>query len=192
MRRLLIGLGLAVLIITFGTRPVAEPPPSTASTQVKTQSVVGPVALPSAPAPVHRVVSPTRLRLAEMRAPVVPLVLNGTELVPPDNAKILGWWGRRAGALHGTTLLVGHTVHTGGGTFDNLEDVPVGALARVSGVRYRVARVTTMRKATVAAHAQRLFSQRGPHKLVLVTCEDYNPATGHYASNVVVVARPEA
>ena len=30
--------------------------------------------------------------------------------------------GRRAGAAHGTTLLTGHTVHDGGGTFEQTFD----------------------------------------------------------------------
>jgi hypothetical protein len=188
MRRLLIGLALAVLIIAVGNRLGQEPLPSTVSSQVETQSVINPVVLNERQRPVQ----PRLLRLDGMRAPVIPLTLRGSELVPPDDPKVLGWWGKRAGSAHGTTLLVGHTVHDGGGTFDNLEDVPVGSVAVVSGVRYRVERVHTIRKATLAAHSPWLFRQRGPHKLVLVTCEGYDPATGHYSSNVVVVARPEA
>lgn len=189
MRRLLIGLGLAVLIITFGTRHVTEPPSSTASTQVESP-VLGPTYV-GGTVQHHKPVRPRWLHLNTMRAPVVKLRLNGAELVPPNDPQVLGWWGRRAGARHGTTLLVGHTVHTGGGTFDNLEDTRAGDLVVVSGVRYRVERVNTPLKGYVAKHARRLFNQHTSHKLVLVTCEDYSPATGHYSSNVVVVARPE-
>ena len=41
-------------------------------------------------------------------------------------------------------------------------------------------------KDEMAERAPALFSQTGPPKLVLVTCENYDRATGHYASNVVV------
>ena len=128
------------------------------------------------------------MRLDGIDAPVVPLDLSGSTLVPPDNPTVLGWWGKDAGARHGVTLLVGHTVHTGGGDLDNLEDVPVGATAHVSGVRYEVASVKVISKTALAERAPRLFAQSGPHHLVVVTCEDYNPTTGHYDSNVVLTA----
>jgi hypothetical protein len=186
MRRLLIGLALAALIVAFGNRPVTEPLPSTFSTQVESQSVIAPTVLYQ-----RHPVRPTRLSLDNMRAPVVPLSLVGSELVPPSDPKVLGWWGKVAGASRGTTLLVGHTVHRGGGTFDNLERVSVGDIAVVNGARYEVSEVSVVAKARVAQRAPRLFSQTRAHKLVLVTCEGYNPATGHYASNVIVVARPK-
>jgi LPXTG-site transpeptidase (sortase) family protein len=121
--------------------------------------------------------------------------LNGNELVPPSDPKVLGWWGKKPGSPHGTTLLVGHTVHTGGGTLDNLEDVPVGRNLIVDGrsgdhVRYQVVYNRTISKAVLAKNAKRLFSQTGAPTLVIVTCEDYNWSTGEYASNVVLMATP--
>ena len=101
---------------------------------------------------------------------------------------MLGWWGRPAGSQRGVTLLTGHTVHDGGGDLDNLEDVPVGATANVSGLRYTVASVKVISKTALAEQAPRLFAQTGPHRLVIVTCEGYDPATGHYDSNVVLTA----
>ena len=44
-------------------------------------------------------------------------------------------------------------------------------------------------KEELAKRAPVLFTETGPPKLVLVTCEDYQPATGHYASNVVVTLK---
>jgi len=42
----------------------------------------------------------------------------------------------------------------------------------------------------LAKRAPSLFAQTGRPQLVLVTCENYDPATGHYASNVVVTLDP--
>lgn len=137
----------------------------------------------------RRPVDPRHFLLGAMAAPVVPLVMNGNTLVPPDDPQVLGWWGSKVGAKHGTTLLVGHTVHTGGGILDNLEEVPVGSEVNVSGVQYTVTSNRIISKAVLARRAPHLFSQRGSHRLVVVTCEDYDPATGHYASNVVMVAK---
>ena len=83
-------------------------------------------------------------------------------------------------------------MHTGGGDLDDLEDVPVGATANVSGVRYEVTSVKVISKTALAERAPRLFAQSGPHRLVVVTCEDYNQATGRYDSNVVLTATPSA
>ncbi len=121
-------------------------------------------------------------------APVVPVQLDGNAIVPPSDPQVLGWWGSKAGSRKGTTLLVGHTVHTGGGFLDNLEDIPVGSTVGVSGVQYTVTSNRVISKATLAEEAQTLFSQTGPAKLIVVTCEDYDSLTGHYSSNVVLVA----
>ena len=47
-------------------------------------------------------------------------------------------------------------------------------------------------KENLAHRATALFAQTGPPKLVLVTCENYDRSTGHYASNVVVTLDPVA
>jgi hypothetical protein len=120
----------------------------------------------------------------------VPLRLADTELVPPADPTTVGWWGRPAGARHGATLLTGHTVHDGGGDLDDLEDVEVDSMANVSGVEYQVETVRVIRKAALAKQAPRLFDQGGEHRLVVVTCEGYGPASGHYDSNVVLTATP--
>ena len=134
--------------------------------------------------------APTRLRLGDMAAPVVPLELTGSSLTPPDDPDVVGWWGKRAGSRHGTTLLTGHTVHDGGGTFDDLELTAVGERAHLSGHSYEVTSVEVIAKDELAKRAPALFAQTGRPHLVLVTCEDYDAATGHYASNVVVTLDP--
>jgi hypothetical protein len=129
-----------------------------------------------------------------IKASVIPVTLDGGALTPPPDPQVVGWWGQKALASEGTMLLVGHTVSArsrakyGAGTLDNLEDTRVGSTIKVSGVWYQVADVTVMSKKTLAKRAPDLFDQSGPHKLVLVTCEGYDPATRTYADNVVVTA----
>lgn len=180
VKRLLISLFATVTLIACGA---AETEPLLPSATPAHRWVEATILSPVPATPLH-------LRMAGIDAPVVPLTLTGTELLPPPDPRVLGWWGRPVGARHGVTLLVGHTVHTGGGELDDLESVPVGATARVSGFAYEVTSVRVVSKPALAARAANLFSQHGKHRLVVVTCEDYDAATGEYASNVVLTAEP--
>lgn len=186
MIRLLALLSLLLWLFGCASAPAGEQEPATGA---NASSVV-------APPVVHRYTprehptTPTRLRMAGVDAPVVPVVLDGTTLTPPDDPQVLGWWGKRAGAAQGAALLVGHTVHTGGGALDHLEDTTLGSIVTVSGVAYRVTRNSVLSKTDLAAQAADLFNQTGPHRLVIVTCEDYDTTTGQYASNAVLVADP--
>ena len=114
--------------------------------------------------------------------------------MPPGDPQMLGWWdgGAVPGAAHGGALITGHTVHTGGGAFDDLETLRPGDPLRVrtakGPIRYEVTGVTVYRKASLARDAAKVFRQRGPGRLVLITCEDWNGTT--YLSNAVVFADP--
>lgn len=187
MKRLLVTLIAVVGLTACRTvdRAIEEPLPSTASTPMVSPPPTARVS-PSGMPPRQ----PRNLKVWHYDAKVIPLRLTGSELVPPPDPKVLGWWGRPAGAKHGTTLLTGHTVSTGGGTFDDLESIPLGKVATVAGHRYTVASVEVISKQALARRAPRLFSQTGKHRVVLVTCEDYNPDTGEYGSNVVVTLIP--
>jgi len=153
-------------------------------------------------------VSPKKPKVRAARAAGVPLslVVPGLDidvsvlgissregvLFPPDDPQTLGWWsgGAQPGAARGGALIVGHTVHTGGGAFDDLDMLRVGDKIRVrtpEGVLgYAVSGVVIYRKASLAEDAHRVFSQSVPGRLVLVTCEDWNGQI--YLSNVVVFA----
>ena len=139
---------------------------------------------------------PTRLVVPRLGvvAPVYPIGAPGGVLTPPSNPHTLGWWegGVVPGAAHGGALITGHTVHTGGGAFDDLETLRPGDQVRVSTttgtVRYAVSAVTIYRKATLARDAARVFRQSGPGRLVMITCEDWNGSI--YLSNAVVFADP--
>jgi LPXTG-site transpeptidase (sortase) family protein len=89
-------------------------------------------------------------------------------------------------------IITGHTVHTGGGTFDNLHDLARGDHIRVATSRgpvdYRVTSVRDDSKRWLAAHAGRVFSQTVAGRLALVTCTDWTGTT--YLSNTVVLASP--
>jgi LPXTG-site transpeptidase (sortase) family protein len=129
-------------------------------------------------------------------APVYPIGAPGGVLTPPSNPRTLGWWkdGAVPGAAHGGALITGHTVHTGGGAFDDLETLEAGDDVRVRTdrgvIRYAVSGVTIYPKASLARDAARIFRQTGPGRLVLITCEDWNGSI--YLSNAVVFADPVA
>ncbi len=137
---------------------------------------------------------PTRLVVPALHvnAPVVPIAAPNGVLLPPSNPQMLGWWkdGAVPGAATGGALITGHTVHTGGGAFDDLETLRPGDPVRVEtakgSISYVVSGVTIYRKSTLARDAQRVFSQSVPGRLVLVTCEDWNGSV--YLSNAVVFA----
>ncbi len=131
-----------------------------------------------------------------MTAPVLAIDAVHAALTPPSDASTVGWWsgGALPGSKRGSAVITGHTVHNGGGAFDNLGKLVPGSVVRVSTARgqlsYRVATVATYRKATLAKRAAQLFDQSVRGRLVLVTCEDWNGEV--YLSNVVVVALPMA
>ena len=140
--------------------------------------------------------APERLRIPalDVDAPVLPVHAPGRTLVPPSDPTRLGWWadGAEPGAARGSALIAGHTVHTGGGALDDLEDVRRGDAIVVrtdhGTIRYVVQSVHVYRKGRIADQAERLFSQQVPGRLVVLTCEDW---TGErYLSNVVVTATP--
>jgi LPXTG-site transpeptidase (sortase) family protein len=126
--------------------------------------------------------------------PVLPIKAPDGVLIPPSDPQELGWWadGARPGAAQGSALITGHTVHTGGGALDDLETLAHGALVKVSTskgwITYAVRKTKVYRKGSVARHAQGLFSQTVPGRLVLITCADWDGE--RYLSNVVVTAVP--
>jgi LPXTG-site transpeptidase (sortase) family protein len=143
-------------------------------------------------------VEPTRLRIPSLGidAPVLPITADGLRLVPPSDPQTVGWWsaGARPGADHGIAILTGHTVSTGGGVFDDLDQMRPGQrvqiLANGPRLSLRVTSVTVYHKTALAEHAAKIFDQTGPGRVALVTCEDWDGAD--YLSNVVVIATPVA
>lgn len=124
-----------------------------------------------------------------------PIRLDGGALTPPADPQQVGWWseGARPGASVGSAVLTGHTVHTGGGAFDDLETLAPGDDVVVRTDRgpltYGVVSVRVLGRGELARSSAEIFEQDGPARLVLITCEDWDGSA--YLSNVVVVATPK-
>lgn len=188
--------GGAWLGTTTSPPPVGEPPPPrTSASQVVPEPATAP-APSSAPARPARGLRPEVVVVPALgvRATVTSISTEAGALTPPSDPRQVGWWsgGSRPGASEGAAVITGHTVHTGGGVFDDLETLRRGDRVVVGSaddeMAYRVASVEVMGKAELARRSASLFSRSGPGRLVLVTCEDWD-GTG-YRSNVVVTARP--
>ena len=179
---------------------VADPPavgssraPFVVEPEVSIEAAAEPV-----PQPAPATGRPTRLVVPKLGvdAPVIDIGVVDGVLLPPSDPQTLGWWsaGAEPGALRGGALITGHTVHTGGGAFDDLETLEVGDRVQVrtgkGTIGYAVSGVTIYRKASLARDAARVFSQTVPGRLVLITCEDWNGSG--YDSNAIVFAERAA
>jgi hypothetical protein len=121
----------------------------------------------------------------------------GTDGVLPIPSSILqaSWWGAGLNDTIGATVLAGHVNwHGATGPFAELWKSKVGdpvLLVDQTGqaTTYHVSQVITLAKNELAQHAEELFSQDGPHRLVLVTCAgQWVGGTIGYASNQIVIA----
>jgi LPXTG-site transpeptidase (sortase) family protein len=132
----------------------------------------------------------------DVDAAVLPIELADGALTPPADPGQVGWWseGARPGAAAGSAVLTGHTVHTGGGAFDDLETLDAGddvVLRTDRGpMTYDVVSVKVLGRGELARRSAEIFEQGGPSRLVLITCEDWDGTS--YLSNVVVTATPAA
>ncbi|MFI5736396.1 class F sortase [Kribbella sp. NPDC051587] len=197
----LAGIALAIVggYLQFGDRAGAAAPdlPTTTTPAPLPQHAARPShPTPVAPSrkPAARPGRPIRLTIPRLQvsAAVLGIATEQGALIPPSNPRKLGWWsgGAQPGARLGSAVITGHTVHTGGGAFDNLERLQPGDTVGVATSRgdlsYRVAAVTTYRKQALAKNAAHIFDQTVPGRLVLITCEDWNGKV--YLSNAVVIA----
>jgi len=139
---------------------------------------------------------PTRVVVQRLGidVPVLPIAPEGGVLYPPDNPHELGWYkyGARPGAVHGSAVITGHTLHTGGGALNELDDLQAGDTVRVitanGTIGYRVSEVSILSKTQFANRAQKVFSSTVPGRLVLITCTDWDGLD--YLSNTLVYADP--
>lgn len=129
-----------------------------------------------------------------VRTPVEPISGRTGELTPPADPRLVGWWreGARPGAVAGSAVLIGHTVSTGGGVFDELGSLEPGDRVRVRSaerwIGYAVTSTRTYSVAELARSAPAVFARSGPSRLVLVTCTDFDGEV--YRGRTVVVASP--
>jgi hypothetical protein len=123
----------------------------------------------------------------------------GTLLVPED-VLLTGWFdgSRRLDAPYGSTVIVGHrdSAVQGTGALYAIEELPVGASITVtdqSGAPHGfvVESVEFIDKDTLPQEAPRIFTHRGPYRLVLITCGGaFDESARSYESNVVITALP--
>ncbi|WP_243859646.1 class F sortase [Amycolatopsis arida] len=192
---------LAVAAVAAGVlvlvRPWAAPPEPTAPPPAAAPLVEPPAATTSAPVRQVAAQRPGTVRLPEGgTATLVRRELTADGTLPiPDSLGEATWWGAELGAGHGAALLSGHVNwNRRKGPFDELWRIRSGQEVIVldtAGGRwvYRVTDVLTLHKDELPAHAQRLFGQDGPHRLVLVTCGgDYVGGTDGYRDNRIVTA----
>lgn len=178
--------------------PSAKPSASTAGTPTATPTKR--ISNPTKPTTTasKRPKSSTPVRVSVPRLGVSAKVLGirarGGALIPPANPRLVGWWseGARPGATKGSAIITGHTVHTGGGAFDDLDKLRAGDAVKVTTakgtINYTVTGVAVYRRGALAQQAARLFDQGVSGRLVLVTCEDWDGTK--YLSNAVVIATP--
>jgi sortase (surface protein transpeptidase) len=132
-----------------------------------------------------------------VNAPIDQVVTTATgSLGVPQDPTRTGWWsgGARPGSATGTAVLDGH-VNYGGtpGAFAGLSRLRPGDVVTVSSAaeagKYVVTGLREYPKASLPWSS--IFSSDVPARLVLITCGgSFDPATGHYADNVVVFAVP--
>ncbi len=173
------------------TGPVIVPAPTPTATPDITPSAGPPTDQSAALAAAGRPLEVWVPRL-KVRSPVVAISGQSGTLLPPDDARILGWWqeGRGAGAENGSAVVTGHTVSTGGGAFDDLEQLATGDRLRVrtaaGWITYAVERSQVYSVEELAENAEVIFDRTGESRLVLITCSDFNGEV--YLSNAVVFA----
>jgi LPXTG-site transpeptidase (sortase) family protein len=170
-------------------------PTPAATTQPVDQSEVP---LDPADSQAEAITGPYTLRIPRIgvEAPVVPIESNEDRvLLPPRDPGIAGWWrdGAAPGEPEGSAVLVGHTVrNNGGGVFDDVGTLRSGDAIEVEGsnsaLTYRVQSVDVLSKDEVARNAEQIFTQAGPGRLVVITCDDWDGTV--WRSNIITVATP--
>ena len=129
-----------------------------------------------------------------VHADVVPLAMESGTLTPPADSALMGWWkgGAKPGSGEGSVLIVGHTLHNGGGVLDRLGEVHEGedivVRTKKDEFTYVVRSVRDLSKEQVAKRSERLFDPHGEERLVVVTCDDWDGTS--FRGNTVVVAVP--
>lgn len=121
-------------------------------------------------------------------------------IVVPEDVMMTGWFdgSRRLDAAYGSTVIVGHrdSASQGTGALYAIEQLSQGASITVidrSGVEHEfvVESIELIDKDALPLEAPRIFTHRGPYRLVLITCGGaFDDSARSYLSNVVVTALP--
>jgi LPXTG-site transpeptidase (sortase) family protein len=208
--RFIAGLALVAMIASCGSGDNDAAPdvarPEQTPDSVLTSST--PTVTPSA-TPVRRVhqagrdqaegiEGPYTLRIPRINVEAAVVSIESNEdrvLLPPRDPSVAGWWsdGAPPGTSEGSAVLVGHTVrNNGGGIFDDMGSLRRGDTIEVEGsnsaLTYRVQSVDVLSKDDVARNAEQIFTQAGPGRLVVITCDNWDGTV--WRSNIIAVAVP--
>ena len=178
-----------------GTVPTGSLPPARVAAAGAPAPAAARLRLAASPAPPRRL----RLPVQHVDAAVQPVSVDtGGALGVPDDPRQLGWWtgSARPGAASGTVVLDGHvdSAERGLGALFRLREAQLGeeiSVQNASGTTTRYTVVARRSYAKTALPAAEIFAQDTRPRLVLITCGGrFDPATRHYADNVVVYAVP--
>ncbi|MGH3948804.1 MAG: class F sortase [Pseudonocardiaceae bacterium] len=121
----------------------------------------------------------------------------GGVLPVPDDLDEATWWGAGLTSRAGASVFAGHVNwHGQTGPFAELWRMEIGDRVTVLGgngkpLAFRVSRVLSLAKDELPAHAEKLFGQDGPHRVVLVTCGGrWVGGSDGYSENLIVIADP--
>ena len=116
----------------------------------------------------------------------------------PTDVQHVGWWdgSSYAGDPFGSTVLAGHvdSRQQGLGFFAQLLMIQIGdhitLRSDVNSLTYQVVSSSLVQKQALASDSDAL-DQRGPHRLVMITCSgQWHPELRSYDSNLVLIADP--
>ena len=189
-----IAAGLAGLLLTRHPVPALRP---AAAGVAALPAPTGPIAAPpqsAQPAPVASPVSLT-IPLIGVQTQLITLGLDaGGALQVPSSTSVAGWYtgSPRPGSV-GSAIIVGHIDSVSGpGVFFRLSELRRGDdvyVARADGTtaEFRVTSVQSYLKDRFPTHE--VYGPTPDAELRLITCGGaFDPATGHYLSNIVVYA----
>ncbi|GAB3134129.1 class F sortase [Amycolatopsis stemonae] len=187
--------GTALPAALSAPSPSPAPPPVTPAAPAAQTPTSVPPAPPPPPPPQGR--GTVRLPAGGTATLVRKDLGPGGELPIPADLGQATWWGARLDAAGGASVFAGHVNWRGAtGPFAELWTMDIGGLVTIVDSagrtwRYRVSQLLTVHKDDLAARADDLFGQSGPHRVVLVTCGGrwVGGAEG-YEENRVVVADP--
>jgi len=185
------------------TRPRPQPEASPTQPEASpTQPEASPTAAPDLLA-AARDREPISLNIPDLGvdSPVVTTSMDASRsLVVPEDVMETGWYdgSRRLGASYGSTVIVGHrdSATQGSGALFGIEEIPLGATITVTAQdgtahEFIVDSVEFIDKDSLPQEAPRIFTHRGPYRLVLITCGGaFDESIRSYESNVVIIALP--
>jgi sortase (surface protein transpeptidase) len=190
---MVIAAGAAGLLLTRHPAPV-KPPPLGVATLPAPAATLAAQPRSASPPPAARPVSLT-IPLIGVKTQLVKLGLTADgALQVPSSTTVAGWYtgAPRPGDI-GSAVIVGHVDSlTGPGVFYRLSELRPGNRIFVlradrTTVAFRVTAVRAYQKDHFPTHD--VYGPTPDAELRLITCGgDFNPATGHYLSNVVVYA----